>query len=230
MNIGQKQAVLPGETIWILGGGKFGLRAARLLRKTLPAATMVMVEQQPVLQLQADIELVCADGVEWFYKNFRPDSPVTRIIPAIPVHLAVEWLKLKLAGEDRAIRVLEIPEKLLEDFPHPIRLGPGKIVMSHADFICPENCTEPEKICSYTGQPRPPSLYRKLETISGHFTPIIVRSRQFAPGVGGFFPEDLWDLLARVRRLPDTPLLVGTACKCHGVVDCFLHERADTNP
>jgi hypothetical protein len=48
--------------------------------------------------------------------------------------------------------------------------------------------------------------------------------------VGGFSPVDLWNLLARVSLLPDTPLLVGTACKCHGVIDAFCHGRAKTLP
>lgn len=215
------------EIIWILGGGKFGRRATKLLRQVTPDATILMIEKRPALHLPSDIEFICGDGVEWLYDHFVPDSPVTKIIPAIPVHLAADWLKVKLSEEGFVLRSLEIPGKLLQQMPHPIQLQPGKVVTSHADFICPENCAEPDTLCSYTRQPRPPSLYRLLETMKcGSFIPLIIRSRQFAPGVGGFFPGDLWTLLKRARSLPDTPLLVGTACKCHGVVDAFcFHQK-----
>ena len=222
----QEQIKSSGETIWVLGGGKFGRRAAKLLGRTIPAPTIVMIEQQSVLDLPSDIELVCADGVDWMVEHFTPDSLVNKIIPAIPIHLAVEWLKQKLSSEGFVLHSVEIPEKLVHHFPHPIRLNASKIVMSHADFICPENCAEPDKICSYTQQLRPPSLHNLLKTMDcSDFTPLIVRSRQFAPGVGGFYPEDLWNLLARARVLPGIPMLVGTACKCHGVVDAFCYSE-----
>lgn len=221
----QEETELSGETIWILGGGKFGRRAAKLLTRTTSAPNIVMIEQEPVLDLPPDIELVCADGVEWFAEQFVPDSLVRKIIPAIPIHLAVEWLKQRLLSEGFVLRSLEIPEKLSRQFPHPIRIDSSKIVMSHADFICPENCAEPDKLCSYTQQLRPPPLYNLLRAIDDRdFTPLIVRSRQFASGVGGFYPEDLWNLLTRARLYPGVPLLVGTACKCHGVVDAFSYS------
>jgi hypothetical protein len=217
------------ETLWVIGGGKFGQRAIQILRRAEPDSTIVLVDQQIVPGLQSDRDFVCSDGVEWLVEHLVPDSPVTKIIPTIPIHLAAEWLKRKILYTGGFIRSLEIPEKLLHQLPHPMRISPSKSVLSHADFICPDNCAEPDQLCSYTRKPRPPSLYHLIETIDcGDFTPIVVRSRQFAPGVGGFFPEDLWNLLARVNLLPDTPLLVGTACKCHGVVDAFCHGRAKT--
>ena len=218
------------ETIWVIGGGKFGQRAIQSLRRTQPDSTIILIDHLTVLDLQSDIDFVCSDGIEWLVEQFVPDSVVTKIIPTIPIHLAAEWLKRKILCEGGFIRSLEIPDELLYHFPHPIRLSPSKSVLSHADFICPENCAEPDKLCSYTLKPRPPSLYNLIETTDcGNFTPIVVRSRQFAPGVGGFFPEDLWNLLARVSLLPDTPLLVGTACKCHGVINAFCHGRAHSH-
>jgi len=45
----------------------------------------------------------------------------------------------------------------------------------------------------------------------------VVASRQLAPGVGGYAPRRLLDLAATVAKAPG-PLLIATACRCHGVV------------
>lgn len=214
-------------TFWIIGGGYFGRRAAQLLRKNTPAGRIVVVDKLPVHGLPEDIDLVCADGVNWLAEHLTPDSHVDNIIPALPVHLAADWLKTRLLKEQRVVCHPEIVDAQLSHFPHPIRVTGSRIVMSHADFHCPPNCSEPDVLCTYTQKPRPQSLYRLLATLDcGDFSPLILQSRQFHPGVGGFFPEDLWHLLERVRALPDTPLLIGTACKCHGIVDSLLHREA----
>jgi hypothetical protein len=224
MDLSQNTRVSSPETVWVLGCGQFGRRAVELLQKAAPAANIVVVDRQPVRDLPEDIEVVCADGVEWFSEHFNQDSVVNKIVPALPVHLVAEWLRKKLTAEHRTVHSVEIPDNQLHHFPHPIRLSRSSVVMSHADFICPSNCSEPEKICTYTKRPRPQALYSLLETVDlKNFTPLIVTSRQFALGVGGFFPEDLWNLFERSRGLPGAPLLIGTACKCHGVVDGLKH-------
>jgi hypothetical protein len=211
----------------VLGGGQFGQRAVDLLRKDVPAVDLVVIDRQPLSDLPAGVKCIRADGVAWLVEHFVRQSRVGKIIPAIPKHLAAEWLKRKLAEEGGDVREVDIPDDLLQRFPHAMRLSPSQIVMSHADFICPPNCAEPDELCSVTRRPRPTPLHYLLETMNcGSFTPLIIRSRQFAAGVGGFFPEDLWQLLARARSLPGTPLLVGSACKCHGIVDGFCHQPA----
>jgi len=213
------------ESIWVIGGGKFGRRAVRLLHKATPSAEIIVVDHELIPDLPPDIEVVCGEGVEWLAEQCVSDSLVTKIIPVIPVHLAAEWLKMKLASDGGVLSSEEIPENLLQQLPHPIRVRPDKIVISHADFICPENCSEPDTLCSYTQQLRPPPLYTILETMDwGDLTPIIIRSRQFAAGVGGFYLKDLWNLLIRAKSLPEVPLLIGTACKCHGVLDSFCYK------
>lgn len=208
------------QICWVLGGGQFGRHAVEQLRKVDPDSEMVVIDKQPVRDLPNDIEIVCADGVEWFTENFLPAARVDKIVPALPIHLAADWLKKRLKSELRSVQSVEIPDAHIHHFPHPLRLSPSRLVTSHADFLCPANCSEPAAFCTYTKKPRPLSLDRLLATLTiEDFTPLILTSRQFAPGVGGFFPEDLWTLLERVGLLPGTPLLIGTACKCHGIVD-----------
>lgn len=213
------------QSIWVIGGGKFGRRAVRLLHKGTPSATIIVVDNEPISDLPPDIEVVCGEGAEWLAEQSFSETLVTKIIPVIPVHLTAEWLKLKLETDGGSLSSVEIPENILQQLPHPIRLRPDKIVISHADFICPENCSEPNTLCTYTQQLRMPPLYDVLETMDwGDLTPIIVRSRQFAPGVGGFYLKDLCNVLIRAKSLPGVPLLIGTACKCHGVLDSFCYR------
>ena len=226
----QNKAASSSETVWVLGYGQFGRRAVELLRKAEPSCNIVVVDSRPVSDRPEGIEIVRADGVEWLAEHFTPDAMVNKIVPAFPLHLAAEWMKKKLLDEQRIVGSVEIPDKQLCHFPHPIRLSPSRVAMSHADFICPPNCSEPEGLCTYTRQRRPLSLYRLLRTTAlENFTPLIIRSRQFALGVGGFFPEDLWYLLERSRALSDTPLLIGTACKCHGIVDGLKHTMSQSS-
>lgn len=215
------------KTAWVIGGGRFGRRAVGALRKSDPNGDIVVVDKEPLRNLPSNIELICADGIDWFTEHFLPNTCVDKIIPALPLHLVADWIKKKLANERRTVRSEEILDKHLHHFPHPMRISPSRIVMSHADFICPPNCSEPDDICTYTQERRPISLHHILEIIQiGDFVPLIIQSRQFAPGVGGYFPEDLWGLLHRTKQKPGTPLLIGTACKCHGIVDGFSHTMA----
>lgn len=219
--ISKQRCIKPSnETVWVLGGGRFGLHTVKILKQEIPTANIIVVDCQPIGNLPYGVEFVCADGVEWLTEHFTPNANVTRIIPTLPLHLALEWLKKKLSLELVTVDPVEIPHEFLSCFPHPFRKSSNQIVVSHADFLCPPNCSEPEELCTYTQKQRPQSLYRLLEKADcGAFVSLVVRSRQFYRGVGGFYPEDLWNLLNRTKSLPETPLLIGTACKCHGIVD-----------
>jgi hypothetical protein len=208
------------ETIWILGGGKFGSRAARVLRKQLPAARILVVDIHDPDNLPGDVDVVCDDCVSWLVDNLTQTGKVSKIVPAVPLHVAVEWLKRKLALAGFIVQPTEIPDSVLQRLPNPFNLAPNQIAVSHADFLCPPNCPEPDIFCTATGQPRPMPLYQMLASmVFEEFIPVILRSRQFSSGVGGFYPDDLWNLLRRCSSLPAKSLLIGTACKCHGIVD-----------
>ena len=148
---------------------------------------------------------------------------IDKIVPALPLHLAAEWLKGVLSDQNTSCYPVNIPDELLEKFPHPIRQNSSQVVVSHADFICPAHCREPENICTYTGKKRPTPLFKIIDNIEHMpFVPLVIKSRQFAQGVGGFFPEDLWKLYRHAISTPKTLLLIGTACKCHGIIDGLM--------
>ena len=93
----------------------------------------------------------------------------------------------------------------------------GEIYLSMARHLCPDDCSEPQ-VCPITGEERQLPLFRILEEASCPVLPIlVVASQQLAPGVGGYSPTKLMELGDAVSRASG-PLMVATACRCHGVV------------
>jgi hypothetical protein len=208
------------DEIWILGGGQFGSHAVSMLYKNSPGASIILVEKKRLAEPPENVTCVHEDGIAWLTRNLTADAKVSKIVPALPLHLAAEWLKKILSEKDIPCQPADIPDELLNHFPNPLRQSSSQAVLSHADFICPSHCREPDKICTHTGQKRPQALYELIKNMEYQpFTSLVVRSRQFAPGVGGFFPEDLWNLYEHAKSILNTPLLIGTACKCHGIID-----------
>lgn len=198
----------------------------------MPEAVITVVDKVPLPRTWNAVTTIQADGVSWLAQNFTTAANVSRIIPALPIHLAAEWLKQVLTTKGYGVDDYALPDALLEALPNPYLQNPSQTVVSHADFLCPETCMEPEKTCTATGKPRPTPLHHLIENMDHPpFSPLVLRSRQFAPGVGGFFPQDLRQLLQRAVSATNHPLLIATACKCHGVISGMLVTvKADTLP
>lgn len=212
------------ETIWIFGGGKFGLRAVHILLQKYASVKIVVVDAQKTDGLPDSVVFVQGDAVEWLVENLTPNSPVTKIVPAVPHHLAAKWLEIKLTQMGVAVNPMTLDDELLVDLPNPYRLSKSQAAISYANFLCPADCSEPDEYCTSTGEKRHLALYRLLENLKhGSIEPIIIRSRQFAAGVGGVYPDDLWALLKRATVSSAGQLIIGTACKCHGVIDGFIN-------
>jgi hypothetical protein len=136
--------------------------------------------------------------------------------------VAAGWLLAgPLAGKGWV--TAEVPADLgkLADSSVP---GPqGELYLSRARHLCPDDCTEPD-ICPVTGEERRQPLFEDLAAASRPSRPIlVVSSRQLAPGVGGFSPGDLWHLAKAVDQARG-PVLVATACRCHGVVHGLVRQ------
>jgi hypothetical protein len=64
-------------------------------------------------------------------------------------------------------------------------------------------------------------LHEYLKSIRvKNFESIVIRSQQLAPGVGGYPPAALFDALDQIRDM-QSPVLLSTACSCHGVMNAF---------
>ncbi|MFV0436006.1 MAG: hypothetical protein ACK5PS_01235 [Desulfopila sp.] len=209
------------ESIWILGYGKFGQRAVTLLTEagTAPGRVTVIDHRLPDRLPQA-VHFIQAEGVRWFIDNFQRTSDVDRVIPALPVHLAAEWVKARLMAQNQTVQPLPVPERVIQLLPNPYRISADTYALSHATFRCPDNCDEPEQFCTVTGKSRATPVYTLVEelTLDGLVT-LALQSRQFAPGLGGFYVDDLWKLLEELQRHIPADILLCTACKCHGIVN-----------
>ena len=208
---------------WIIGAGRFGQIAVERITRHVANATIIVVDKNPST-IGGDGITIREEGIEWLNAMLGQDSPVDMIVPAIPVHVAVEWLKLNLKNS-YDIYPVKIPDSWLSRMPHALRGTTGQAFVSHADFLCPDNCPEPEKICTHTGKPRPTDMFLLLENLEvNDAMPIVIRSHQLLPGVGGIYPTDLRSALDTVRNNCQKTLMIATACRCHGVVDFMRLE------
>jgi hypothetical protein len=221
------------ETIWIIGAGKFGRLALKRLsarRKDARFALVDTVETRLSLNDVSEESTVdCAtypvNGVAFLDRYLIPgrDEP-SWIVPALPIHLAAEWCRTRFAGDIFGRTTL--PPALDALVPNPMRGPDGDLYVSHADFLCPDNCSEPDNLCTVTRKPRKQDMFELLASLSCEdFKPVVIRSHQLAPGVGGYRPEQLFAMLDTVRRTRGN-LMICTACRCHGVIGGFRHDNA----
>lgn len=199
-----------------MGAGRFGRIAVEHLKKRY--RILVVDNGADALQFFIDsgFETEHRDAVSYLSENLSPKTDTNWIIPALPIHLIWEWCKRVLT--DQVIKETVLPDDLSILVPNPIRGDDSHLYTSHADFLCPDNCPEPAVNCTVTGRPRSQEMYTLLENIHlMDYKSIVTRSRQLAPGVGGYTPKDMFTALEKVKKARGN-LLICTACKCHGVI------------
>ena len=219
------------KVLWIIGIGTFGLLAADRLEKVYPHHNLVLVDTVKKHLIRAkglNRSLKNTDGVSYLLSNLHPGKGPDWIIPALPVHLLAEWTiaRLKPEGFER----IRIPGEAMKCLPNLIEGKNGDVYVSHADFICPDDCPEPGNVCYVTGQKRKRNMFDLLNEIKlPGFHPIVVRSHQLAPGVGGYRPEKLFQVLQQISETKTAILLI-TACRCHGVITGVISKKHASNP
>ena len=208
---------------WIIGGGRFGKRAAILLRTRHPASEITVIEKdlQTCRGLAKEaFRIECREGIRYLELNLKNIGTPDWIVPAIPLHVAFEWIRVTLS-QDYNLHSLDISASLQTVLPNPVTGGRGQLFVSNADFICPENCSEPDNICTVTGKPRPRILHEFLAHIyAEEFTSVVICSQQLEAGVGGFQPRSLFEALDTIKSV-GRPVLLSTACRCHGISNLF---------
>ncbi len=207
------------EEIWIIGLGQFGYIAFQRLSQTVKDRHFVLVDpvernlrkcRGPAATLR-----IC-DGVEFLETYLTMGRQPDWIIPALPVHLAAEWTLLNL-GPQR-LRRIPLPSEIETLVPNPIRGPEGNIYVSHADFRCPDTCDEPQDICTITRELRKQNMFELLGNLDMEpFKALTIQSHQLGQGVGGYRPDQLFELRQNVEQARG-PILVSTACRCHGVI------------
>jgi hypothetical protein len=209
------------KRIWIIGAGKFGRRAASVLRHGENNDLIVVDKQKEKLQGLGGTA-IAQDGVECLVGKLSRDSS-DWIVPAVPFHLVYEWTRRKMASNFLLVPA-QINSEWQNKLPNCVLGGEGQCFVSNANFLCPDNCPEPKGICTHTGLSRPRIMYRFLaEWGRRHFDTTVIRSRQLAPGVGGYPAKEMFFLLDHLHASQSyaRQFLLATACSCHGVVNLF---------
>jgi hypothetical protein len=210
------------ELIWIIGMGHFGFSAYRRLRECNRNRHFVLVDTVEARLRKCQhpaATLAVADGPDFCQKHLNKGRPPDWIIPALPSHLAAEWLLLNLGPQN--LRRIPPPPEMKPGLPNPMFGDNGDLYVSHAAFRCPDDCDEPREICTMTREVRKPNMYELLGDLHFRsFKSLNIRSRQLGPGIGGYRPEHLLELRDQLKRVAG-PVLVSTACRCHGVITCL---------
>lgn len=205
------------KTICIIGSGYFGRLAIERLRQNNADTQLIIVDihNNPLEKvLNENIDRIHQDGIEYLVKNLDLGL-LDWIIPAAPIHLAAEWCLRKLSHPFKRIY---IPDGIEQFLPSSMRGKNQDIYVSHATFRCPDSCDEPEEFCTVTRKPRKENMFTiLLKPMIENYTPIVIRSHQLAPGIGGYQPKQLWEALEKIKK-STTPVLLSTACRCHGVI------------
>jgi hypothetical protein len=209
----------PLEKIWIIGVGQFGFLSYQRLSEKGADRHFVLVDPNAENLSRADgrnVTLENQDGVTFVEHRLSLENKPDWIIPALPIHLAAEWCLRKMGSE--TLYRTTLPPEIEPHLPNPLRGADGNIYVSHADFTCPDDCAEPRDFCTVTHNPRGRNMFEILGDITAPpFQPLVIRSHQLGPGIGGYRPEKLFELLNKVEQSRGD-LLLCTACRCHGVV------------
>ena len=211
------------QTFLICGAGQFGSRASYILsRDPKNILTIIDHDLKKLNQInEPSATKIHSEVINYLIRQQSLLGPESIIIPAVPFHLAFEWL-MAMIQKDHQITRLDIPPEITLKLPHPSQSSNNETICSYADFICPENCIEPELICTITREPRGTPLFELMaELKSEGFQTGVIRSRQIGPGVGGYPVRQIWDLKERSSQGKVGKWLIGTACRCHGILSAF---------
>ena len=205
--------------VFVVGFGKFGQLAIPRIQQRWPRAKIWIIDQSPENLAQGrDMTAikVLEEGGAFLWEFQDRLRPGDWIIPAVPVHLAGEWLR-RILGREQPVRTIKPPRMLGAGLPFSLYLKVD-LYVSLADFECPENCPSPRGFCFRTREKRTLRLWKILASRAPtRGTLHIIQSRQLAPGLGGYRFEDLRKLHEMSRRW-DPPVYLATACPCHGVI------------
>jgi hypothetical protein len=201
----------------IIGGGVYGVACARyLLDRGLRCA---VVDPDPACRAAESLRshgcVLVSGGTAAALGVILAERP-TYVFPTAPVHVAAALVQA------HSLRVPDIDGTghLSRRIPPGIGVsaGEGSLVVSYnPEGKCLSACAAP-RVCPVTGIARPVPLFALLR----HAFPgaWILESLQLAPGIGALSGPDVITVLEASER--GGPMIVGTACSCHGIVTALV--------
>jgi hypothetical protein len=208
--------------VFIIGFGKFGKLALTQGARLWGKARVWIIDSRPGALNKPNPEpfsgiRVLADGPQFLTQFQEWIGDEDWIIPALPVHLAWNWLGLNVKFPKGHRNVLP-PKNFGQGCPFH-QVSTQALFLSYADFVCPENCPAPLGRCFKTKEKRAVPLWKFIaDQPCPSGTLKVIESLQIAPGVGGYAFKEL-RIIRDLAGKADPPFFVGTACRCHGVIN-----------
>ena len=231
----------------VLGGGCYGTFYARQLLRAhdagaLPLIEVLVVDADPACraatELHADSRFRIVprrwdDFLADYLETLGPDDDDQLVPPPFTPHLALAWLLRALSAAAPGVSWRLEPFSVIPELPFARQSRGGPLLTSHADWICPVHCIEPET-CPKTRGPRAwdmadtaVGLARALEAAEQPVEQVqLFRCHHVAYGVGAYAAARLLEARQQMLRSVDTlsvhgvqRFIVGTVSRCHGALN-----------
>ena len=215
-----------GEIDLVFGGGKYGVEAVEYLFSRNRSFVVVDIDSKCLVARNYKLQRIPLKNVEkltggegYFveggvYEALKIIEELNpeHVFPTAPIHLSAALIqeKFKLTPWFEGIDTVlpGLPTKVI------VSIGRGSVVVTYnRDYECQPNCSAPDR-CPVTGILKPAPMYRMLEFAAPKG--FILQSHQLKPGIGALKRNEL-DLLFK-WAYGKKKLIVGTACRCHGVI------------
>ena len=200
----------------IVGGGTYGLRAARFSRGEGREARVF--DPDPGCRVARFLAENPQPGIAWVcgeipeaYRFFTVARPA-RVFPTAPVHVAARIIAVACGLHEREGGTGPVAGKIPGGF-HAGQSGADLFLSFNPAGTCAPGCSSPV-CCPVTGEDRPVPLYARLR--EWYPACIVIESVQLCPGLGAIRGEDLVAAISRCRGRAE--VCIATACRCHGVV------------
>lgn len=201
----------------LVGFGKFGRLAFDRLKTRFSSADFIIVD--PILNLDSSLsnERIQLFPGNWgaFLADCHELLDPDLIVPVAPSNIAVTYILVSKPETEPT----DLPKEVALNFQNFSFVDRSTMWMSHANFMCPDDCEE-EETCAITGTRRTP-MFNKIQDISvSGFQTLVIRSSQVLPGVGAYTFHDLRLICESV--VPGKNYLIATSCKCHAIMSAIV--------
>lgn len=231
----------------VLGGGCYGTFYTRQLIRAadsgvIPQPEIIVVDhnEAPQVSAYAADARVTIRRIDWddFFDEYMATLDVESddqiVPPPFTPHLALSWLLRALPAASDARWSIE-PFSELPVLPFVHHTAEGTLTTSHADWICPTHCVEPE-ICPHTRGLRTwdmahsaRELATRLDRAGQAIQQVhLFQCLHFAHGVGTYpaaaVRKAYLELRAAEPKSGVVRALVGTVSRCHGAMHLLKGE------
>ncbi|MFH1476898.1 MAG: NAD(P)-dependent oxidoreductase [Verrucomicrobiota bacterium] len=219
-----KHQSMHNKTVLVIGGGNYGTKACLYFKEQ--KARVILVDNDPACKarsLVAPNNFVRQDaqGAWTLVLDLQPDL----IVPTAAGHTCGKWIGNYFGLKPLADSITDVTGRM----PQSLFLGYDEpnagLIFSYMTRgkLCRADCPHPPGACGLTREPRPAPLYKLLEyAVFGLFDCAkIFVSEQMAPSVGAIKASEFLAFMKEVKTKKPGTLAVGTACRCHGILNLF---------